>query len=119
MGGEEISCAGSGQRRLERQPISHHEAAGSLQHSESRVPLVEMANLWLESECGEQAPTSDAEHELLHEAQIGAASIELARDAAIGGIVSHVVTVEQVEPHPPDLHLPGAQPDGMAGQIEF
>ena len=73
----------------------------------------------LEPERREQPPAADAEHELLHEAQIGAAAVELARDAAVRGIVRRVVAVEQVELHPSDLHLPGAQPDGVARQIEL
>src|SRR5690348_9336294 len=78
-----------------------------------------MANLWIEPESREQPPATDAEHELLHETQIGASAVELARDTPVRGIVRDIVAVEQVKPHPPDLHLPGAQPDRMTRQIEL
>ena len=62
----------------------------------------------------QQAPAADAEDDLLRQAQLRSAAVELAGDAAVGRRVGGIVAVEQVERHAPDLHLPGAQPDRAA-----
>ena len=53
--------------------------------AKAACPSLRWQTCGLEPEFGEQPPTSDAEHELLHQAEIGAAPVELARDAAIDG----------------------------------
>ena len=56
---------------LERQPGRLHEAARPFQDGERRMSFVEMTDFRLDSERREQPPAADAEHELLHEAQVG------------------------------------------------
>ena len=63
-------------------------------------------------------PAADAEQDLLHQPRLGAASVELCRDAAIRRAVQKIVAVQQVELHPPHGRLPHAQMDGAARQPE-
>ena len=78
---------------------------------------------WQTSGCSprvtQQAPAADAEHDLLEQAQLRAAAVELAGDAPQGRRIRGVVRVEQVECGAANLHLPGADPRLIAGQHDL
>ena len=116
MGGEEIPGTGGRQRGFEGLPCLFHEGASALQNGERRMPFVEVADLGLDSQRAQQAPSADAEQQFLLEAQLRAAAIEFAGDSAMSGVVRRIVAVEQVELHLSDLYLPGAQPDRISRQ---
>ena len=110
MGGEEIAGARDGESQRECLAAVHHEAAGALQHREGGMSLVKMADLGVETKGAQQPPSADAQHQLLRQAELRTATVELASDAAVGGQIGRVVPIQQIELHAPDLHLPGAQP---------
>ena len=100
-------------------PGLFHETASALENGEGRVPLVQVTDLGLQAERAEQAPSADPEQQFLLQAQLRAAAVELAGDAAMRGIIRGVVAVEQIELHATDLNLPGAQPDRISRQRDF
>lgn len=116
--GEEVAGTRDGQGHVEALAAVLYECPGALEHREGRVPLVEVAHLGVQAECPEQPPAADPQHELLPEAQLRTAAVQLAGDGADGRRVRRVIAVEQVEPEPPHLHLPGAEPDPVARQRE-
>ena len=116
MSREEIAGSSCRQRHLEGLSRFFHEAAGALQHRERRVAFIQMTDFRLESERAKQAPSADSEQQLLLEAQLRAAAIELAGDPTMSGKIRGVITVQQVKLHAADLNLPGAQPDRIPGQ---
>ena len=79
------------------------------------MPLVQVADLGLDAEGPEEAPAPDPEDQFLVQPQLGPAAVELARDPPEGRRIGRVVAVEKIEPDPPDLDLPDAQPDLIAG----
>ncbi len=95
-----------------------HELAGPLQRDEGRVPLVEMAHLDRQVEGFDEPPAADAQDDLLHQAHLLPAAVELAGDAAVDGTVQRIVAVEQVEDHPPDLRLPDPAAHGPPRQLD-
>ncbi len=92
-----------------------HEVTRAFQDGQSGVAFVEVADLRRDAQRPEHPPAGDAQDHLLLQAHLRAAAVELAGDAAVGRAVGGVVGVEQVELHPPGLHLPHAQPDRRAG----
>ena len=70
---------------------------------------------WIPS-ARKQPPSADPEQHFLLEAQLRPAPVELAGNSSVSGEVRRVVAVQQVELHPTDLDLPGAQPDRVTGQ---
>src|SRR5213593_1023718 len=85
--GEGVSGPGDRQCDFEWLPGILCEAAGTLQHREGRVPLVEMADLGLEPEHAQQPPAPDPQQELLLQSQLRSTPVQLAGDAADGGRV--------------------------------
>jgi hypothetical protein len=116
VGGEEVAGARDREGDVERHAVVLHEAPRPFQHGEGRVPFVEVTDLGLPPEGAQQAPAADAEHDLLEQAQLRAAAVELAGDAPQGRRIGGVVGVEQVEGGTANLHLPGADPGLIAGQ---
>ena len=116
VGGEEVARPRDGQRDFEGLPGLFHEAAGALQHGEGRMPFIQVADFRLDAERAEQPPAADPEEQFLLEAQLRPAAVQLAGDPSMGGEVRRVIAVQQVELHPADLDLPGAQPDRVTGQ---
>jgi len=77
-----------------------------------------MADFWFDSETAKETPAAYPEHQFLYQAQLRAAPVEFAGDAAISWLVGGIVAVKQVQFHPADLYLPGAQPEFVARQID-
>ena len=119
MGGEEVAGARDREGDVERHAVVLHEAPRPFQHGEGGVPFVELADLGLQPEGPQQAPAADAEDDLLEQAQLRAAAVELAGDAPQGRRIRGVVRVEQVECGAANLHLPGADPRLIAGQHDL
>ena len=116
VGGKEISGAGGRQRDNEGISGRLHEAPCALQQNEGRVPFVEMTDLRLDPERIKQTPATHPEHDLLLQAQLRAASIQLACDAPVNWKVCRIIRIQQIQLPSANLDLPGAQPDGGAGQ---
>src|SRR6185312_11611949 len=83
------------------------------------MPFVQVTDFGLDAESGEQPPSADPKYQLLHEAQIRPAAVELAGNPAVRWKVRRIVAVQQVELQSADLNLPGAQPDRVTRQVEL
>ena len=118
VGGEEGAGPRDRQGHVEGLAALFHEGPGPLQDRERRMPLVEMTDLGLEPEGTQKPPPADPQQEFLAQAQLGAAPVQLAGDAADGRWIGRVVTVQQVEHDPPDLNLPGPEPDRIPRQLD-
>src|SRR5208337_2780868 len=115
---EEVADARCVEADVERHTILRHEAAGAFEHDERGMPLIEMADLRLDPETLKEAPATEPEHQFLCQAQLGAATIEFARNSAIGRLVRRVIAVEQIQFQPADLCFPGAQPEFAPRQVD-
>ncbi len=112
--GEEIARSRDRQGLVERLAGRLHEVPGTLEHGQGRMPLVEVTDLRLQAERAKQAPSPQPQEHLLLEPQLRPPAVQLARDLAVGRAVHRVVAVQQVELHPANPHLPGAEPDRAA-----
>ena len=117
--GEEVPRARGSQRDFEGLPGLFHEGVRAFQDGERRVPFIQMADLRVDAERAEQPPSADPEEQFLLEAQLRPAAIQLAGDPPMSGGVRRVIAVQQVQLHPADLDLPGAQPDRVPRQREL
>ena len=61
VGGKKISRARGGQRDFKRLRIFLHETAGTFQHRKGRMTFVQMTDIRLDAECGEQSPAANAQ----------------------------------------------------------
>src|ERR1035438_4848437 len=68
MSGEKISRACRRQRDFKWLLIRLHETAGALQHGKGGMALVQVTDIRLDAECGEQSPAADTQQHLLLEA---------------------------------------------------
>ncbi len=62
-----------------------------------RMALVQVADLRLDAECGQQPPPADSQDDLLHQAQLRPAAVQLTGDPSVRGDVCGIVAVQQVE----------------------
>ena len=117
VGGEEIAGARDGRAPRRR---AGRFLAMKLRARSSTANAAWPSFRWQTSGCDaerpQQAPAADAEHHFLHEAQLRAAAVQFAGDAAIRGKVGGVVGIEQIQLRAADLHLPGADPDWITRQ---
>jgi len=60
VGGEEISRPGGGQGHFKRLRAFQHETTRAFQHGERRMAFIQVADIRLEAERGEQTPSRDA-----------------------------------------------------------
>ena len=118
VGREDIADPCDRQRNVEGLSLHLHETPRPFEHGERRVALVEMADLRLEAKRTQQAPAADAQDELLPGGEAPGHRRTAADDAARRRRVSRIVAVEQIEREPADLHLPRAEPDLRAGQLD-
>ncbi len=102
-----------------RLPGRSHEFPGPLQERQAGVAFIEVTDLGLEAEGGQQPPAADAERDLLAEAHLLIAAVQFAGDVLIRRRVRRIAGIEQVESGPPDLDLPGAQPEGGSRRRDF
>src|ERR1039458_6751171 len=119
VSGEQVPRSRDGQRDVEWLPGFFHETSGTLQHSERRMPFIQVTDFRLDAQRAEQPPSANPEQQFLYEAQLRAASIELAGNPSMSGKVCRVITIQQVKLHSADLGLPGAQPDRVSRQRDL
>ena len=119
MRGKEVSRPRDGQRDFEGLSGLLHETAGPFQYDKGRVPFIEMTDFGPDAKRTEESPAAQPEEQLLLQAQLRPAPVELACDAPVSGVVCRVITVQQIKLRSADLDLPGAQPDGVAGELDF
>ena len=67
VGGEQISRAGYGHRKLEGHFVVFHITAGTFQNGERSMAFVQVAHLRLQAESPQQTPTTDAQYDFLLE----------------------------------------------------
>ena len=115
VGGKKITGARDRKCHVEWLLVVGHVRAGALQHRERGMTLIEVAYLRLQSESPQELPAADPQYELLLQAQLRTASVELGRDAAIRRNIRGVVCVKQIQLRSTHLHLPGADPK-LAGR---
>jgi hypothetical protein len=116
---EEIARSCDRQCDCEGLPGLFHEVARTFQDGKRRVPLIQVTDLRLDPERAEQPPSADPEEQLLLEAQLRPASIELAGDSPMNREVRGVIAVQKVELHSSDLNLPRPQPDRVTRQRDL
>ena len=61
VGGEQLPRLRNGQRHVKGLRCLQHETAGSLQHREGRMTLIEVTDFRLDAKFGKQPPTADSE----------------------------------------------------------
>src|ERR1039458_1845713 len=96
-----------------------HEISRSLQHDESGMPLVEVANFGLNPESAKKPPSTEPQYQFLIDPQLRSPAVQFVGNSTIDGIIRCVVTIQQVEVQPAHLHLPGAQPKRVARQLDL
>jgi len=80
------------------------------------MAFIQMADFRAQAEPAQQPPPRQAQNDLLFQAQLRPAAIEFAGDAAVCGRIRRVIGIQQVEPRPAYLHLPGANPELESGK---
>jgi len=97
MGGEKIAHSGNGQCDVEGLRTFLHEAACPFQYGERRVPFIEMTDFRLYTQRTEQPPSADSKQQLLCEAQLGTAAVQLTGNTSMDGVVRRVIAVQQIQ----------------------
>ncbi len=118
MRGEQVAGTGRGQRHFEGHAARRHVAARPLEHGKGGMPVVEMAHLRGQPGSLEQAPAADAQHDLLTQAHLPVAAVQLAGDQANLRWVGRLVGVEQQQSATADARLPAANPQLHTGQAK-
>ncbi len=119
VGGEEIARARNAEAHRERLFLFLHPGARAFQNREGGMAFVEMADLRVDAELAQQTPARDSQNLLLLQARFGTAAIEFAGDAAVLGEVHGIVRIEEVEFRAAYLSLPGANAQGITGEVEL
>jgi hypothetical protein len=88
-----------------------HELAQALELEERRVALVHVEDRRVEAQPANRAYATDAEHELLVQAVLTVAAVELVRDRPRPRGIAVDVGVEQVQRNATDLHAPHLDAD--------
>ncbi|MNS67621.1 hypothetical protein D3C72_1008770 [compost metagenome] len=118
VGGED----GVGGDRLEGlvevQAVVLDHLADALEAQEGRVALVHVPGGRLDAEGAERAHAADAEDDLLGDAHVVVAAVELRAEAAVFGGVAVDVGVQEVDRDAADLDAPDLGEDGAAGQLD-
>src|SRR4029077_6787905 len=96
-----------------------YETERPFQNGKGGMTFIEVTDLRPDADRFQQPPTANAKDQFLFEPQFGTASVKLTCDATMSWEVRCVVAVKQVQFHAADLHLPGAQPNGVARQPHF
>ena len=118
VGREEVARSGGGHGHVEIHPVVSHEAAGPFEDGKGRMALVEMADVGLQTQLAQDLPAAYPQDHLLLKPHLRTASVELAGEAPVGGIVDRVVGIEQIEADPAGPDLPHAEADHTAGELE-
>ena len=104
------------ERRREVEFLFFHHRADAFETAEGGVPFVHVANGGVLAEGLEGANAADAEDDLLLDAGLLVAAVELGGDAAIFLAVLRDVGIEQVELNAADLDVPDSQEQFAARQ---
>jgi len=107
------------ERLGERQPVLAHEAADALEAEEGRVALVHVEDDGLEAERAQRAHAADAEHDLLPDAVLLVAAVELVGDVLDVGRVLGDVGVEQVQRHASHVRAPDLHDRRASGEVHL
>ncbi len=95
------------------------QGGDALEGQERRVPLVDVKGGGLDVERRQRPHAADPEQDLLLQAQLAVAAVELVRDLPVGGGVLADVGVEEVERDPTYLHPPDARVELPAGELHL
>lgn len=105
MGGEYGIDGDRFQRAGEIQSLGN-QFADTLEDEESRMPFVDVPDRGLEADGRQRACAADPEHDLLLDAHVAVAAVELVGNVAVGFGVVFEVGIEQVERDMPHARLP-------------
>ena len=83
------------------------------------MALVHVADHRVDAQRPERAEAADAQHDLLPDAHLLVAAVELVGDVLVVGRVLGHVRVEQVEGHPADLDPPDLDEEPPAGEVDL
>jgi len=67
------------------------------------MTFIQVTDIRLDAECGEQPPAANPKQHFLQKAQLRSAAIQLAGNPAMSRKISRVIAVQQVKFHPTDL----------------
>ena len=98
--------------------VVRHVGSRSLQHREGCVTFVQVADLRLQAYGSQESPASYSKDELLLQPQVRTAAVQLTGDGAMRRDIRGIVGVQEIQLHSADLHLPGANPEFGAGEID-
>ena len=119
VGGEQISWAGNGQRKLEGHLVIFHVAACTFENGERSMAFVQVAHLGLQADSPQQTPAADTQDDLLLEPHFRVTAIEFAGNAALGSVVGEIVGVQKIEFVPAHADFPAAKPDLRLGELNL
>ena len=97
MCSEKISGSRDVHGKVERLLVILHVAACPLKNGECRMSFVEVTDLRRKTQCSQQAPSADAEDDLLLQTHLCVPAIELAGDTAMSRCIGKVVGIEKIQ----------------------
>ncbi len=116
MSGEHSASRGRLPRLGKRKTVGFHQTAHPLQGQEGSVAFVDVVDSWLQAE-GLQSPvTTDAQHNLLFDAHLQTATVQLVGDVPVVWAVGRNIRIQQVKRYAAYLdppHLGGHPPAGV------
>ena len=119
VGGEHARLAHHFHGLGEDEALVLHQHPGPLEGGERRMALVHVHDRDLDAEGVEHFHAADAQDDLLLQAHLGIAAVELGGEPAVVLAVLFMVGIEHVDGDPADLDLPDLEHDLAAGEIQF
>jgi hypothetical protein len=96
-----------------------HQAADALQGEKRRVSLVDVAHGGLDAEHRQGPDSPDPQEDLLPEAHVAVAAVQIFGDAAVLCGVGLQIRIQQVQGHPADLGPPDLRPELPPGKLHL
>src|SRR5690606_36219299 len=96
-GGENVARGRQLPRFVEGHVVLFDGRADALQRTEGRVAFVHVVDVGMDAHRFQGADTADAQDDLLLDARLHVAAVELAGDRAIDGVVLGQIGVEQIQ----------------------
>src|SRR6266404_5606289 len=99
-GRDDLKC------RIKIELFLHDIETDPLQREESRVALVHVKHVRLDTECAERFHAADPEHDLLTHPHLEIAAIKLGSDQSVFAAVFRNIGIEQVDVYPTHAQFP-------------
>ena len=94
-----------------------HLLAHELESQERRMTFIHVEGGRLDAQCPQEAHTTDAQQDFLHDARGAVAAINPQCEIAVHGLILGPIGVEQVDGHPTDIHAPGLETHRRGGDL--